>query len=330
MRIALPLLPLPLASLSLVLPLTAIFATGAFAADYPTKAIRMVVPAPPGGSLDVIARPVAQGLSEALGQQVVIDNRSGAAGIIGSELVAQANPDGYTLLMTNLAFAITAVLQPKMPYDPVRDFTAVSQLTKLPYVIVTTSGLPVQSLQDLITLAKQKPGTITYGSLGNGSGSHLTTELFKQMAGIEMIHVPYKGFGPLAPDLLSGRIQVAFNTIPSLLPHVKSGRLRALAISSDTRSKLLPDVPTAITSGLPQFRVSTWHGMFAPNGIPRPVLTRLNSELVKLVNSPGMQERLASDGAEPVGSSPAQFSTFLKSEMERWGRVVKSTKATVD
>lgn len=299
-------------------------------ADYPTKAIRMVVPAPPGGSLDVIARPVAQGLSEAFGQQVVIDNRSGAAGIIGSELVAQANPDGYTLLMTNLAFAITAVLHPKMPYDPVKDFTAVSQLTRLPYLIVTTANLPVQNLQDLVNLAKQKPGSLTYGSLGNGSGSHLTTELFKEMAGIEMTHVPYKGFGPLAPDLLSGRVQVAFNTIPSLLPHVKSGRLRPLAISAATRSKLLPEVPTAMEAGMPKFQVTTWHGMFAPASIPAPVLTRLNGALVKLVNSPGMQDKLAADGAEPVGSTPAQFSTFLRSEMERWGRVVKATKATVD
>jgi len=315
-----------LAFLAVTLP-----ALPAIAADgYPSRPIRMIVPAPPGGSLDVVARPVSQHLGDALGQQVVIDNRSGAAGVIGSDLVAKANPDGYTLLMTNLAFAITATLLPKMPYDPVRDFVAITQLTRLPYLVVATASLPVQSLRDLLELAKAKPGSLTYGSLGNGSGSHLTAEMMKDMAGIQLVHVPYKGFGPLMPDLLSGRVQVTFNTIPSLLPHVKSGRLKALAITSDRRSRLLPEVPTAAESALPRFRVTTWHGIFAPAGTPAPVVDRLNKVLVELVNAPGMQEKLAADGAEPVGSTPAEFGRFLRDEMMRWGAVVKATKATID
>jgi len=300
------------------------------AGGYPARPIRMIVPAPPGGSLDTIARPVAQGLGDALGQQVVLDNRAGAAGVIGSDLVAKAAADGHTLLMTNLAFAITAQLLPKMPYDPVRDFAPLTQLTRLPYLVVTTASLPVQSLQELIDLARAKPGSLTYGSLGNGSGSHLTAETMKQLAGIQLVHVPYKGFGPLMPDLLSGRVQVAFNTIPSLLPHVKSGRLKALAITADARSRLLPEVPTAAESGLPRFRVTTWHGMFAPAGTPAPIVERLNKVLVELVRAPGMQDRLAADGAEPVGNSPAEFGRFLRDEMERWGAVIRATKATVD
>jgi tripartite-type tricarboxylate transporter receptor subunit TctC len=290
----------------------------------------MIVPAPPGGSLDTIARPVAQGLSDAFGQQVVMDNRPGAAGVIGSDLVAKATPDGYTLLMTNLAFAITATLLPKMPYDPVKDFVAVAQLTRLPYLVVVTAGLPAQSLRELIELARAKPDTLVYGSLGNGSGSHLTTEILRDIAGIRMVHVPYKGFGPLMPDLLSGRVHVALNTIPSLLPHVRSGRLRALAITADTRSRLLPEVPTAAEAGLPRFRVTTWHGMFAPAHTPGPIVSRLHASLEALLKDRNTQERLAADGAEPVGSTPEEFGRFLRDEMARWGAVVRATKASVD
>jgi len=305
-------------------------AAAAPAATYPTKPIRFVVPAPPGGSLDVIARPVATRLSDALGQQVIVDNRSGAAGIIGSDLVAKAVPDGYTLLMTNLAFAITPALQKKMPYDAARDFTPVSQLTRLPYLFVTPPNVPANSLREFIALAKQKPRELTYASLGNGSGSHLTAVLMTSMAGIELIHVPYKGFGPLMPDLVSGRVHMLFNTIPSVLPHVRAGRLKALFITSEQRSSLLPEIPTSAESGLPGFRVTTWHGVFGTAGMPQPVIARLNEALAGLVKSPQMKDLLANAGAEPVGSSSAEFTKFFRQEMATWARVVKTAGVTVD
>ena len=297
---------------------------------YPTRPIRMVIPAPPGGSLDVVGRPVAASLGEALGQQVVVDNRAGAAGVIGSDLVAKAPPDGYTLLLTNLAFAITPSLLARMPYDAAKDFVAVSQLSKLPYLLVVSAGFPAGSLKELIAYAKDKPGALIYGSLGNGSGSHLTAVVFRSIAGIEMTHVPYKGFGPLAPDLLTGRVHMLFNTIPSVLPHVRTGKLRALAITQDTRSRLLPEVPTASEAGLPGFFVTTWHGVFSTAGTPRPVVEKLNATLVRIVNARDMQERLAGEGAEAVGSSPEQFARFFGSELARWSKVVKDAKVTVD
>ena len=290
----------------------------------------MVVPAPPGGSLDVIARPVATSLGDALGQQVVVDNRSGAAGVIGSDLVAKARPDGYTLLMTNLAFAITPSVMTRMPYDISKDFVAVTQLTKLPYLLVTPAGLPATTLKEFIALAKEKPGAITYGSLGNGSGSHLTAVMMKSAAGIEITHVPYKGFGPLMPDLVTGRVQMLFNTIPSVLPHVRSGKLKALAITQDTRSRLLPEIPTANESGLPGFYVTTWHGIFSTAGTPRPIVNRLNAALVKLMNASDMQERLKNLGAESVGSTPEQFTQFFRSESQRWGKVAREARVTAE
>ena len=309
----------------------AVAATAAASAPaYPVRPIRMVVPAPPGGSLDVVGRPVAAALGDALGQQVVVDNRAGAAGVIGSDLVAKAPADGYTLLLTNLAFAITPSVLSRMPYDTARDFVAVTQLSRLPYLLVVTAGLPATSLRELVAYAKEKPGAVIYGSLGNGSGSHLTAVLFRSTAGIDITHVPYKGFGPLAPDLLSGRVHMLFNTIPSVLPHVRTGKLRVLAITQDSRSRLLPEVPTAAEAGLPAFVVTTWHGVFAPAGTPGPVVDRLNATLVRIVSSREMQERLAAEGAEPVGSSPAQFARFFASELTRWGKVVKEAKVTVD
>ena len=305
--------------------------TGAAAAQpYPAKPIRLILPFAAGGSIDVVARPLAQSLGDALGQQVVVDNRGAGGGIIGSDLVAKALPDGYTLLMTNIAFAITPSLVPNMPYDAHKDFGAVTQLTTLPYMLVSSPGLPATSLGQLIALAKARPGQITFASLGNGSGSHLTGVLLRNVAGIDIVHVPYKGFGALMPDLIAGRAQLAFNTIPAVLPHVRSGKLRALAVTAGKRSSLVPEVPTPAESGLAGFEASTWHGMFAPAGTPRSIIAALNAALVTVVHSTEMKERLVGQGAQPVGSAPEQFAAFVREEIVKWRAVVKASGATVD
>ena len=300
------------------------------AQSYPARPVRMVIPFPSGGSIDTIARPVAVALGDALGQQVVVDNRGAGAGIVGSDLVAKAPADGYTLLMTNVAFVITPSLVAKLPYDPLRDFAPVTQLTTLPYLLVAAPSLPAASLQELVALAKARPRQITFASLGNGSGTHLTGAMLQSAAAIELVHVPYKGFGALMPDLLVGRVQLAFNTIPALLPHVRNAKLRPLVLTTPQRSPLLPEVPTSAEAGLPQLNSSTWHGVFAPAGTPKNIIAVVNSALAKAVHSRELAERLVAQGAEPVGSSAERFAAFVRMEIAKWKSVAQASGATID
>ncbi|MBI3937613.1 MAG: tripartite tricarboxylate transporter substrate binding protein [Betaproteobacteria bacterium] len=297
---------------------------------YPSKPIRMIVPFLASGSIDTVARLVAQSLGVVLGQQVVVENRGGGGGVIGSDLVAKASPDGHTLLMTNVAFAITPTLLSKLPYDPLKDFVPITQLTTLPYLLVSNPIVPTNSLQDLIALAKTKPGQITFASAGNGSGSHLTGVMLKIVAGIDITHVPYKGFPASLSDLLAGRVDLTFNTIPSLLPHVRSGKLRALVLTAERRSALLPKVPTSAESGLARFKPSTWHGVFLPPGTPKTLYSYLNAALIRAINSNEMNERFLSQGAERVGSTPEQFAVFVRDEIAKWETIVKASGAKVD
>lgn len=297
---------------------------------YPSKPIRLILPFAAGSSVDTVARLVAQGLGVVLGQPVVVDNRGAGGGIVGTDLVAKAPPDGYTLLMTNAAFAITPSLLSKLPYDPLRDFVAITQLTTLPYLLVANPNLPVSSLQELIALAKAKPGQISFASSGNGSGTHLTGAMLKSVAGIDIMHVPYKGFPAAVGDLFAGRVHLAFNTIPSVLPHVRSGRLHALVLTAERRSALLPEVPTSAESGLAGFKSTTWHGMFLPAGTPRAIRSQLNTALVRTINSNEMNQQLLNQGAEPVGSTPEQFAGFLRDEIAKWKKAVKASGATID
>ncbi|OGA45292.1 MAG: hypothetical protein A3G24_27825 [Betaproteobacteria bacterium RIFCSPLOWO2_12_FULL_62_13] len=300
------------------------------AQTYPSKPIRLILPFAAGSSVDTVARLVAQGLGVVLGQQVVVDNRGAGGGIIGTELGAKAPPDGYTLLMSNAAFAITPSLLSKLPYDPLKDFVPITQLTMLPYLLVSNPALPANSLQELIALAKAKPGQISFASSGNGSGTHLTGAMLKSVAGIDIVHVPYRGFPVATADLLSGRVHLAFNTIPSLLPHVRSGKLRALVLTVERRSPLLPEVPTSAESGLARFKSSTWHGIFLPAGTPKALISHVNAALVRVINSSEMNKQLLSRGAEPVGSTPEQFAAFVRQEIAKWKSVIEATGATVD
>ena len=302
----------------------------ATAQRYPAHPVRMVIPFPSGGSIDTVARPFAQALAETLGQNVVVDNRGAGGGVLGTEVVAKAPPDGYTILMTNVAFAITPSLIKTLPYNPVKDFIAVSQLTTLPYLLVATPSLAATTLPELVALARAKPGHIAYGSLGNGSGSHLAGVMLRDAAAIDVLHVPYKGFGALLPDLATGRVHLTLNTIPGLLQHVRSGRVRALTLTAAKRSALLPEVPTSAEAGLPRFDPSTWHGVLVPAGTPASVVAALNSAIGTVLGTVEMKERLTSQGADAAAGTPQAFTAFLRREIERWSKVVVASGATVD
>jgi tripartite-type tricarboxylate transporter receptor subunit TctC len=304
---------------------------GAEAQQYPTKSIRLVVPFTPGGTTDILARTVGQKLSESWGQQVVIDNRPGAGGNIGTEIVAKAPPDGYTLLMGTIStHAINASLYKKLAFDPVKDFAPLTRIGRLPNILVVHPSLPVKSVKELIALAKSKPGDLSFASSGSGTSLHLSGELFKMMAGIEMVHVPYKGSSPALTDLLGGQVKVMFDNLPTALPHVKAGKLRALAVTAAKRSPTLPEVPTVAESGLPEFDVSSWFAMFAPAKTPPEIVAKLNGEIVKILNSADVKEKLAQHGVEPAPTSPEELAAFAKAETEKWGKVVKATGATAD
>jgi tripartite-type tricarboxylate transporter receptor subunit TctC len=315
-------------SLGLLLSLAAA-AAGADA--YPTKLIRMIVPFPAGGTTDILARSVGQKLGEALGQQVIIDNRPGAGGNIGSDMVAKAAPDGYTLLMGTVGtHAINPSLYPKMPYDHVKDFAPIALVAGVPNVLVVNPSVEAKSMQELIALAKAKPGQLSFASSGNGTSIHLSAELFKTMAGVDMLHVPYKGSAPALTDLIGGQVNLMFDNLTSSLSYIKAGKLRALAVTSSKRSPALPDVPTIAEAGLPGFEASSWFGVFAPAGTPPEIIARLNKEIVKALSSAELKERLAGQGAEAVGDSPEQFAAHIKSETAKWAKVVKASGATVD
>jgi tripartite-type tricarboxylate transporter receptor subunit TctC len=303
-----------------------ILVSGIATADgFPNKPIKMVVPYPPGGPTDVQARVVAEKLGSILGQPVVVENRGGAGGMLGSKLVAQAAPDGYTLLMGASGPQAIGPLMVQTPmYDPIKDFTPISLVSYSPMMLIVNPKLPVKSVKDLIDLAKQKPGTLNYGSYGPGTMAHLAGALFDSMAGVKMTHVPYKGSAPAMVALLGGEIDLMFDTIITALPHVKGGKVRALAVTKPTRSSAVPDLPTVAESGLPGFEAVSWIGLMGPAGMPQEAVDQLSSAMVKALADPGVRERLAQAGAEPVGSDAATFAKQMKSELARWEPVVKA------
>jgi tripartite-type tricarboxylate transporter receptor subunit TctC len=290
----------------------------------------MMVVSAAGGILDTIGRIVATGIGPNLGQVVVVENRAGAGGIPGTEVVARAAPDGYTIGSVATSHSINPSLYPKMPYDTLRDLVMVSHTVNLKNVLVAHPSVPANSVKELIALAKSRPGTLTFASAGNGQSNHLSGEIFKSMAGIDMIHVPYKGSAPGLTDTVAGSTSIMFVDILSALPHIKSGRLKALGVTGTVRSPALPDVPTIQESGLPDFNGNTWLGMVAPAGTPREIVMRLSAETSKVLNAPDMRERLLAQGVEPVGSTPEQATAHLEAEMKRYAAAVKASGAKVD
>ena len=298
-------------------------------APYPSKPIRVIVPFAAGGGLEITARLIAQKLTDKWGQSLVIDARPGAATVVGTEIAARAPADGYTLLMITTTFTINPALRKNLPYDALRDFAPVSQINSQPNVVVVPPSSPAKSVPELIALAKAKPGQLTYASPGAGSAPHLSAELFKRMAGVEMIHVPYKGIPPAVTDVLGGRVTMLFTTTISAAPHVKSGKLRALAITSAKRLASMPDVPT-IGETIAGYQAEAFQGVMAPAGVPRAIVDKLAAEIGAIVRSREITERFALDGAIAVGSTPAEFAAFLKTEMLKWARVVKDAGITAD
>lgn len=298
-------------------------ATPAWAQSYPVRPVRMVVPFAPGGGTDIVARTVAQKLTEAFGQPVVVDNRAGANGIIGTDLAAKSKPDGYTLLITIASHAINPTLYSKLPYDTLADLAPISLLAQYPFVITVHPSIPVKTVQEFIAFAKARPKQLSYASSGNGSGPHLGMELFRTMAGIEMVHVPYKGAGAAMIDLVSGQVSVFLNNFLAGMPMIKAGKLRALAVTSLQRSNVMPALPTVAEAGLPGYSVTGWYGMFVPAATPLPVVNTLHDGVVKALKVKDVSDRLSGEAAEPVGSTPQQFATHLKSEIEKWASVIK-------
>jgi len=305
--------------------------TMAIAQLYPVKSIRLIVPFAAGGSSDTLARTLGQALSESFGQQVVVDNRPGAGGNIGMELAAKASPDGYTMVLADVAnLAISPTLYAKLPYDPVRDYSPVNMPATSPNVMLVHPSVAATTLKELLTLAKEKPRKITYASAGVGQVGHLTGEMLNQLAGVEMVHVPYKGSSQAVIDLVGGHIQVMFSAFSSTLPHIKAGRLRALAVTSRTRSAAVPDVPTIAESGFPGFEAVTWYSVVAPARTPRDAIERLNGEILQALGAAQVKERLSVLGFEIVGSPPDVLAAYIKSEIVKWAPVVKASGAKVD
>jgi tripartite-type tricarboxylate transporter receptor subunit TctC len=299
-------------------------ATSAAEREYPARPIRIIVPQSPGASTDLTARLVAQKLSDAFKQPVIVDNRPGASGITGTELVARAAPDGYTLMVVASSFSINPALQRKLPYDPIGDFTTVSQLTKFPNMLAAHPSVPVKTLQDVIALAKAKPGQLNYASAGLGTGTHMTAELLIQMTGIDIVHIPYKGGAPAMAAAMGGQTQLIIGTTVGVLPYVRSGKLRAIALTSAKRSAAAPDIPTFAESGVPGYEHEPWNGMFAPARMPKAVLSKVNAEVVRGLNAPEVRRVFEHEGADVVGSTPEQFSAVLKAEIAKWTKVAKA------
>lgn len=303
----------------------------AFAQDYPAKPVRLVVPFPPGGGNDTIARLLGQKLSPVLGQQVLVDNRPGAAGTIGAELAAKAAPDGYTLFLAGVAtHGINPNLRKKLPYDAVRDFHGVSLIASAPLLVVVHPSLPVKTVKQLAALAKAKPGAINFASNGTGGSSHLAVEMFKMMTGTDMLHVPYKGLSPALTDLLSGQVQVMFSSAVAMLPQVKAGKLRAIAMTGARRSLAIPDIPTVAEAGLPGYETGSWYGIVAPARTPRPIIERLGREIAAITQSPEISNRLTNEAVIPVGSTPDEFDAHIRRELARWEKVIRAAKLTPD
>ena len=304
---------------------------GASAQAYPTKPIRLICPFPPGGTTDVVARIVAQGLTEAWGQQVIVDNRPGAGAVIGTEMAAKSPPDGYTVLLGSITtHAVNPALHKKLNFDAVNDFAPVTLVVSSPQLLAVNPSVAARSVKELIALAKAKPGQLNYASAGQGSSPHLTFELFKSASGIDIRHVPYKGTGPAITELVGGQVQAMITGVVALMPHVKSGKLRALAVTSKGRVGVLPDVPTIMESGVPNFDVSSWFGVFLPAGTPKAIVTRMNAQVRKIVEAPDVKKRLVDLGADPETNTPEQFAAYVRSERTRWAKVVQDTGARVE
>ncbi|HZQ63505.1 MAG TPA: tripartite tricarboxylate transporter substrate binding protein [Casimicrobiaceae bacterium] len=300
-------------------------------ASYPTKPIRLIVPFPPGGATDILARAVGQRWTQALGQAVVVENRPGAGGNIGSDIVAKSAPDGYTLLMGTVGtHAINPSLYPRMPYDHIKDFAPVILVAAVPNVMEVNPSVPAHTVQEFIAYAKANPGKVNFASSGSGTSIHLSAELFKVMTGIEMTHVPYKGSAPALTDLMGGQVQVMFDNLPPSLPHIKAGKLRAIAVTSATRAPALPDVPTIAESGVPGYEASSWFGVLAPAGTSPAIIARLNSEVATWLATPEAKERMLSLGANPIGGSPEDFAAHIRAETAKWAKVVRASGAKAE
>jgi len=302
----------------------AAFCIGANAQSYPNRAVRVIVPFPPGSGVDIVTRIVTPRLGEALGQQFIIDNRGGAGGIVGAEVAAKAPPDGYNLFMGTAGVLTVVPVMSKVSYNVARDFAPISLLASVPSMLVVHPAMPVKSLRDLIALARAKPGFINYASTGSGTLPHLAAEFFKVQAKIDIVHVPYKGSAPAMTDLLGGNVDIFFGNMLSVMPQVKSGKLRAIAVTSLQRSPAAPEVPTVAESGFSGFEAGTWFGMLAPAAAPRDVVAKLHAEIVKALRQPDTRQRLASQGASAIGNTPGEFTAYISSEMEKWSKVLKA------
>ena len=307
----------------------AAFCGAAAAQNYPAKTVRMVVGYPPGGPTDVLARIVSQKLTQTWGQQVIVDNRPGASGMIGAEFTARAAPDGYTLLMVPVTYAVTPSLFAKMTYDVEKDLSPVAQVAAAPFILVVHPTLPVKTVKDLIALDRRSPGQINFASASTGGMPHLAGELFNSMTGTKLVHIPYKGAAPATTDLLSGQVTLMFNNMLSAMPQVKAGRLRAVAVTSSKRSAAAPELPT-IAETVPGYEASGWYGAFAPAATSKELIGRLNAEINRIMKMPDVTQRLARDGVEAVGTTPEQFGAYLKQEVAKWGKVVKASGAKAD
>jgi len=302
----------------------------AFSENYPSKPIRVVVPYTPGGFNDTLARTLGQKLNEKWGQPVVVDNRPGGGTTIGTGLVAKATPDGHTLLVVSFAFGVIPSLYARLPYDTRRDFTPVVLAAGTPNVLVVNPQLPVKSVQDLIALARSKPGKLNYATAGNGSSNHLSMEMFKSIAGLDIVHVPYKGSAPAVTDLIGGQVDVMFDNVPNVLQHMKAGRLRGLAVSSATRSPFAQDLPTVSEAGVPGFDVSVWFGLVAPAGTPKAVVSQLNAEIKRILKLREVVDLFHGQGVEPLGGTPDSFAAFLRDQTAKWAKVVKESGARAE
>ena len=301
------------------------------AQNYPTKPIRLIVPYPPGGPTDLVGRSIGQKLTEAWGQQVIVENRAGAASAVGTEVAARAPADGHNLLLgTSAGFCINPALGGKLPYDPERDFAPISLLVINPQILVVHPSLPVHSVKGLIALAKSRPGQINYASVGNASPQHLGMEMLKSMTGINMVHVPYKGTAPAVTDILAGNVSLMFNSMPSVLPQANAGKLRGIAVGSAKRSPAAPEIPTVAEAGLPGFEYVTWYGLYTPTGTPRELVGRLHAQIVKILADPELSRRFSSQGAEPASTTPEQLAQYRRAEFERWRKLIAELKLKVD
>lgn len=301
------------------------------AQNYPNKPIRIVVPYAAGASTSLVTRLVGQKLTEAWGQPVVVDNRGGAGGAIGTEIVAKSPPDGYTLLLGTVGtFGINSAVYSKLSYDPVKDFAPVGMLATVANILAVQPSLPVTSVKELIALAKEKPGKLNYGSSGNGSTSHLSGEMLKSIAGISMTHVPYKGGAPMMADVLGGQLEVMFDQVPAVLPHAKAGRVRALAVTTARRSAAAPDVPTMAEAGVSGYEMTVWYSLMAPAGTPRDIIVKLNTELAKILNQPEFKQQMLAQGAELTSSTPEQLAEIIRADLAKYARIAKEAGATLD